>query len=200
MRFLGWGHIFTANMTGNVVFLAFALVGKADFSALRSSMALIGFLLGAAAGGYAAQRLAPSPTNRWVSGAFAVDGAVLIAAAVVSSPLAGPNEANSIALFVVISMTAAAMGFRNATVRRLGVPDLTTTVLTMTITGMAADSSLADGNNPRWPRRICAVLTMFGGAIIGALLLKYSAAIALLLCGVISIGCALAVLKREPEA
>jgi len=67
-------------------------------------------------------------------------------------------------LYAVIILTAIAMGLRNATVRRLAVPDLTTTVLTLTLTGLAADSSLAGGNNPRSLRRIFSVVAMFGRA------------------------------------
>jgi len=40
------------------------------------------------------------------------------------------------------------MGTRNAAVRKLAIPDLTTTVLTLTITGIAADSSIANGKQP----------------------------------------------------
>ena len=47
-------------------------------------------------------------------------------------------------LYSIIVLTAVAMGIRNAAVRKLGVPDLTTTVLTLTVTGLAADSSLAE--------------------------------------------------------
>lgn len=62
------------------------------------------------------------------------------------------------------------MGLRNATVRRLAVPDLTTTVLTLTLTGIAADSALAGGRNPRLGRRLAAVLSIFVGSAIGAAL------------------------------
>jgi uncharacterized membrane protein YoaK (UPF0700 family) len=75
---------------------------------------------------------------------------------------------------VVIAMLALAMGVRNATVRRLAVPDLTTTVLTMTLTGLAADSRLAGGSGKGSARRIAAVLAMLTGALAGALLLKVS--------------------------
>jgi hypothetical protein len=63
---------------------------------------------------------------------------------------------------------------RNATVRRLAVPDLTTIVLTMTLTGLAADSRLAGGSGKGSVRRIAAVLAMLTGAFAGALLLKIS--------------------------
>jgi uncharacterized membrane protein YoaK (UPF0700 family) len=62
------------------------------------------------------------------------------------------------------------MGLQNATARRLGVADLTTTVLTLTLAGIAADSSLAGGKNPRLGRRIAAVFAMLGGALAGGLL------------------------------
>ncbi|MET9843797.1 DUF1275 family protein [Streptomyces ossamyceticus] len=66
------------------------------------------------------------------------------------------------------------MGLQNAVVRRLGVPDLTTTVLTLTLTGLAADSTPAGGPAPRPGRRILSVLAMFLGALAGALLLRHT--------------------------
>jgi uncharacterized membrane protein YoaK (UPF0700 family) len=75
---------------------------------------------------------------------------------------------------VVIALLALAMGIRNATVRRLAVPDLTTTVLTMTLTGLAADSKPAGGSGKGSARRIAAVAAMLAGAVVGALLLKAS--------------------------
>ncbi len=80
----------------------------------------------------------------------------------------------------VIALLALAMGVRNATVRRLGVPDLTTTVLTMTLTGLAADSAIAGGSGDGSPRRIAAVLAMLCGAIAGALLIETGLAAPLL--------------------
>ena len=73
-------------------------------------------------------------------------------------------------LLVIIALTALAMGFRNATIRQLKVPDMTTTVLTLTLAGLAADSGLAGGSNPNWQRRIGSVLAILMGAVLGALL------------------------------
>jgi len=81
------------------------------------------------------------------------------------------------------------MGTRNAAVRKLAVPDLTTTVLTLTITGISADSSLAKGNNPRLVRRIESVASMFLGAAVGAVLIHYSISAALGLATAISAVC-----------
>jgi uncharacterized membrane protein YoaK (UPF0700 family) len=63
------------------------------------------------------------------------------------------------------------MGLQKATARPLGVPDLTTTVLTLTLTGIAADSTLAGGTNPNPGRRLVGTATMFLGAAIGPVLI-----------------------------
>ena len=65
------------------------------------------------------------------------------------------------------------MGIQNATARRLAVPDLTTTVLTLTLTGVAADSRLAGGKGGHPGRRLIAVAAMFAGALVGALLVVH---------------------------
>ena len=83
---------------------------------------------------------------------------------------------------LLIVLLAFAMGLQNATARSLAIPDLTTTVLTLTLTGLAADSKPAGGTNPRMGRRLLATGAMLFGAAIGALLvlqLGVAAALAL---------------------
>ena len=63
------------------------------------------------------------------------------------------------------------MGLQNATARKLAVPDLTTTVLTLTIVGVSADSHLAGGSGSRAGRRLIAVAAMLVGALVGSLLI-----------------------------
>ena len=89
----------------------------------------------------------------------------------------------------IIALTAVAMGVRNATVRRLGAVDLTTTVLTLTLTGLAADSSFAGGSNPCPTRRVGSVVAMFSGALVGAVLVLHQG-----LVWPLAIACAIAVL------
>ena len=117
---------------------------------------------------------------------------LLWVASAVSIGFRAPYEDKKLKIVLVIVLTAVVMGLRNAVVRKLGVPDLTTTVLTLTIAGFAADSSLAGGNNPRWGRRAAAILAMLTGAIAGTSMLTYSVAVPLLVCGVITAICALA--------
>ena len=80
------------------------------------------------------------------------------------------SSASDLVRDVLIVLLAVAMGMQNAAARRLAVPDLTTTVLTLTITGMAADGRLGAGGDSRLERRTLAVFAMFGGALIGAAL------------------------------
>jgi uncharacterized membrane protein YoaK (UPF0700 family) len=87
--------------------------------------------------------------------------------------------------YVVIAVLAAGLGLQNATVRRLAVPDVTTTVLTLTLTGLAADSWLAGGHSPRVGRRLAAVGLMAAGALAGALLLRVDVALPVLAAAVV---------------
>jgi uncharacterized membrane protein YoaK (UPF0700 family) len=173
VSFLGLGHVFTANMTGNVVFLAFAVAGAPGLSIPRSLVSLVAFLIGAAAGGRLGVTMADSRRRAWLVTSTLIEGTLLLAAALALLRFDAHTASPISSLYAGIILTALAMGLRNATVRRQGVPDLTTTVLTLTLTGVAADSSLAGGKNPRVGRRLGSVLAMFGGAVAGTLLLKY---------------------------
>ncbi len=72
--------------------------------------------------------------------------------------------------YALVTLLAAVMGIQNAAARKLAVPDLTTTVLTLTITGIAADSVVAGGGGSAAGRRVIAVVAMLGGALVGAIL------------------------------
>ena len=56
VSYLALGHVFTANMTGNVVFLAFAIAGAPGFSIPRSAVSLGAFLAGVMLAGYLRER------------------------------------------------------------------------------------------------------------------------------------------------
>ena len=197
---LGLGRVFTANMTGNIVFLGFAASGSPGLSFVRSSAALVAFLLGAVMGGRIGLRLGDRPASRPVTMAFGGEAALLLAATAVAFG-GGPDLIDfPLRLYSAIVLTGLAMGIRNAVVRKLAVPDLTTTVLTLTITGLAADSPLAGSEGPRWGRRIASILCMFAGAAVGAWLLRHSVALTLGTAGVISASCTLAAWRRLTRA
>jgi uncharacterized membrane protein YoaK (UPF0700 family) len=158
-------------MTGNVVLLAFGVAGAGGLPVVSPLVSLAAFLVGAAAGGLLASKLADRHALH-VAAALAFEVALITIAAVFAATVdIRPNEVTGDA---VIALLALAMGVRNATVRRLAVPDLTTTVLTLTLTGLAADSPVTGGAGAGSTRRTAAVLAMFAGALSGALLLKTS--------------------------
>lgn len=166
--YLGMGHVLVANMTGNVVFLGFALGGAKGFSIASFVVALGAFVAGAAAGGRLGAALGHT-RRRWLVSTSATETALAAAAAIaVAAGALGPTGG---ARFGVIALLGIATGMQNATVRRLAIPDLTTTVLTLTITGLAADSSLAGGNNPRPVRRLASVAAMLAGGVAGGALM-----------------------------
>jgi uncharacterized membrane protein YoaK (UPF0700 family) len=119
---------------------------------------------------------------------------VLVGATLAALGYSVVSSSHFLQLYAMIAFTAIAMGMRNAAVRKLAVPDLTTTMLTLTITGIAADSSLARGTNPRLQRRIAAVVAMFAGAALGSITLRHSVFMALAFSVVLSSLCSLALL------
>ncbi len=171
VSYLGLGRVFTANMTGNIVLLGFGIVSAGGLPVLAPLISLGCFLLGAAAGGMLAKRLKGRHPEH-IAHALAIEvsligGAAVFAVVVAVRPGAASGD-------LVIALLAFAMGVRNATVRLIAVPDLTTTVLTMTLTGLAADSPAAGGSGRGSRRRLSAVVAMLAGALAGALLLKTS--------------------------
>jgi uncharacterized membrane protein YoaK (UPF0700 family) len=168
VSYLALGHVFVANMTGNVVFLGFALACAPGLSASASVAALGGFLVGALAGGRIAARYDAQPRGRHLRTAATIAGLLVLLAMLLAATFGQPVGEH--ARYAVIVPLAIAMGIQNATARRLAVPDLTTTVLTLTLTGIAADSRLAGGTGGHSARRLVAVTAMFTGALVGALL------------------------------
>jgi uncharacterized membrane protein YoaK (UPF0700 family) len=149
VSFLSLGRVFTANMTGNVVLLAFATARVPGLSVTLSPTALVSLLAGAVLGGRIMARTSRDSHIRFAAQAFLLEVVVLTAASLCGIGYKGDVVAPSVQLFALIALTALAMGARNAAVRKLAIPDVTTTVLTLTLTALAADSSLANGNNVR---------------------------------------------------
>jgi uncharacterized membrane protein YoaK (UPF0700 family) len=194
---LSLGRVFVANMTGNVAFIGFALAGAPGFSLSASVFAIGGFLAGAGVGGSVATRI--TDRGRLFVAAAATElvlfGVALAVVLVVGDPISGR------AADLVAALAALAMGVQNAVVRRLAVPDLTTTVLTMTMTGIAAD---VRSGTPMTTvaRRVLAVLAMLAGAVLGAVLVLHAStgwamAVAVLMLAAITAIGALTGLSRE---
>lgn len=175
--YLELGRVFVANMTGNVVFLAFALGGAPGFLWWASLLAILMFMVGAAVGGRMRVRHADH-RGRLLRGALVVQ-AVVVAGAFVAALLL-PQPLVDVPLAVLVVLLGIAMGVQNAVARALSVPDLTTTVLTLTITGVAADSRPVGGPGSKAGRRFMSVACMFVGALVGTLLIHAGHAVIVL--------------------
>ncbi|HEX7821681.1 MAG TPA: YoaK family protein [Sphingobium sp.] len=168
---LGLGKVFTANMTGNVVFLGFAAAGTPGFKVAPFVVAILSFMVGALIAGWTGRAHVGRSERRWLLTSAILETAMLWIAALVALGFDVTTQAPEMRLFAIIVLTGIAMGYRNATIRQLKVADLTTTVLTLTLAGLGADSSVAGGANPNWRRRVAAVVAIFLGAAAGAWLL-----------------------------
>jgi uncharacterized membrane protein YoaK (UPF0700 family) len=178
--YLSLGHVFVANMTGNVVFSGFAIAGQPGFSLVASLVALGAFAVGALVGGRVS-RMGRTHRGRLLSTALVIQAAIVLAAYLVGQ--LGPSpEGNAAVRYSLITLLGIGMGTQNAAARALAVPDLTTTVLTQTITGTSADSRAAGGPGGKAGRRLLSIAAMFVGALVGALLIKDGHAAISLLC------------------
>lgn len=179
VTYLGFGHVFAANMTGNVIVLGFALVGAGEISATGSVVSLAGFIAGAAVSARMARALQPI-RSRWLPTMLGLETALLGAATLLSL-----TQRAATSDLVVVGLLAVAMGSRTLTVRRLGIADVSTTVLTSTLAGLAADTLLSGASFRAGGVRLLIVAAMLLGAASGAVLLDGGAA------GVLGLGAGL---------
>ena len=138
LSYLGLNRVFTANMTGNTVLLGIALAELDGDAIRRSSLALAGFLAGAAAGAWIVQRdHSVSLWPRAVTHALTLESLLLLVFAAgwyfVYDTLA---TATTTAALIVLS--ALAMGVQSAAVIRLEITGIATTYLTGTLTNLVS--------------------------------------------------------------
>ncbi|WP_370188627.1 YoaK family protein [Aeromicrobium sp.] len=182
--YLGLDRVFTGNMTGNVVILGMAVVGADDLPILGPALALVGFLAGAALGG----RVLKGARTGWsarTTTLIACVGASILALGVVLFVVG--DDVGHAGQVVITTLLGAAMGLQAATARFIAVKDVTTVVVTSTITGLAADSVLGNGKGGGSGRRVAAVVLILAGAAAGALLLRWHLGAGLLLAAAVTL-------------
>lgn len=172
-------------MTGNVVLLGFGLAGAGGLPVLAPIVSLVAFMLGARAGGIIASSATTAGSAR-LDPALSCEGVLVLMAAVLAAVV--EPKIGTLAAYAVIALLALAMGVRNAVVRKIGFPDLTTTVLTMTITGLASESFRGEHRRAHL-RRLLAVSAMLLGALVGGLLVERQLAAPLWLAAAIALAC-----------
>jgi uncharacterized membrane protein YoaK (UPF0700 family) len=170
--YLKLGHVFVANMTGNIVFLGFAIAGAHGLSSSSSLISLGSFLLGALFGGHLGARYAEH-RGRLLRSASVIQGTLMVLALTLALTLSKPLD--TLASYGLLVPMALAMGVQNSAAQRLAVPELTTTVLTRTLTGIASDAGAlrTSAGRATFARRFVAVAAMLLGALTGGLLVLH---------------------------
>jgi uncharacterized membrane protein YoaK (UPF0700 family) len=184
--YLGLDRVFTGNMTGNVVILGMALVGGTGLPVAGPLIALVAFMAGAAVGGRALRgdEHGWTPRHTWLFGAV---GLLVLACAVPAIFVDSPGHPLQYAITAALGL---AMGCQAATARHIAVKDVTTVVVTSTITGLASDSVLGKGGGQPWRRRAGAIVLIGAGAFAGAALLKIHIGWGMVAAGVIIVAAA----------
>ena len=167
------GHVFVANMTGNVIFLGFWFVPDSGIDLTAALVAFVGFVLGTIIGGRFARHL-DEETRTWLFAALGMEVVVLVVLSILAGTGVLDYQDNS--KLILIAGLAVTFGAQNATARLFGVQELSTTVLTSTIVGLGFDSRLAGGTGHREKLRYSVVLTMCAGAVVGATMSRFTVA------------------------
>ncbi len=180
VSFLALGHVFVANMTGNVAFIAFAVAGATNLSIGGSLLALVAFMLGALVAGQWSAKLQAARMARL----GLVAKGCLTAAALALVVVAGTEGAVRYATIVLL---AVAMGIQGAVVRRIAGGEPSTNVLTTTLTALAADAPIGGAHGPA-AHRVLALLALLAGAGAGAALVLHAGVEAALVFALVLLG------------
>jgi uncharacterized membrane protein YoaK (UPF0700 family) len=174
--YLALDHVFIGNMTGNIVILGMAVAGGNELPITGPLAALICFTLGAAISGLVLRR----KPARWTwSITLLLLGAGLLVASTAVVDVLTHSKPSSQAQLLMSSLAAVAMGIQAFVARKLAVKEVTTVVVTSTLTALAGELFTTSARRALLNRRSSAILLILLGATTGALLLLLSTAWAL---------------------
>lgn len=167
------GHVFVANMTGNVIFFGFWFAPRSTVDLTAVIVAFPAFVAGTILGGRLMRHLSDR-TRIWLTTALGIEVVLLVALSILAG--AGICRYHDGSKLFLIGGMAIAYGLQHSTARQFGIQELSTTVLTSTIVGLGVDSRMAGGTGEREKLRIGVVLTMCAGAIVGATITRFAVA------------------------
>jgi uncharacterized membrane protein YoaK (UPF0700 family) len=175
------GHVFVANMTGNIIFLGFWFAPHTVVDMTAALVALVSFVAGAVFGGRLARHL-DDDVRRWLTVALGFEVVMLLTLSILTGT--GVIDYHDNTKLILVAGLALTFGSQAAAARQFGIQELSTTVLTTTIVGIGSDSRLAGGTGRR-ERLRSVVLTMCAGALVGATLTRWAVAPVIALAAVV---------------
>ncbi|OBI33121.1 hypothetical protein A5709_22045 [Mycobacterium sp. E1386] len=164
------GHVFVANMTGNVIFLGFWLAPRTSIDLTAVVVALPTFVCTTIVSGRISRHFADR-TLRWITTVLATEIILLVALATLAGT--GILRYHDNTKLIMIGVLAVTFGLQHSSARQFGIQELSTTVLTSTIVSLGLDSRLAGGTGERQTLRLGVVLTMCAGAFLGATMSRF---------------------------
>lgn len=176
VSFLALGQVFAAMQTGNVVFLGLGIADVSGAPVLAPLIALAAFLAGGSAAALLTRPMSPESGNGLQTAMAAEIGLLVIAAILAAIANVEPGE---LAAYLLIAILSVAMGLRNTIARRIGDPNLATTVLNLTLSAFTSHTPTGIASEGELVLRGAAIAAILAGAIAGALLLQVSLATAI---------------------
>lgn len=168
VSFVALDKVFTGNMTGNVLFIGFGLVGVQDIPVINNLVALLCFLSGAVLGARITR--GPAGDDRLRASSVVVTAGNTVVMFLLAALWFAVGTFERPFQLIVAGILALLLGAQAAAIRHAGLRDLTTVVITMTMVSLSSDSRLAGGTGPAWLRRFGAIIAMGLGALISAAL------------------------------
>jgi uncharacterized membrane protein YoaK (UPF0700 family) len=164
------GHVFVANMTGNVIFLGFWLAPKTNIDLTAVVVALPTFVCTTIVSGRLWRHF-DDRTRPWITTVLAAEITLLVLLSILAGT--GALQYHDNTKLIIIGLLAVTFGLQHSSARQFGIQELSTTVLTSTIVGLGLDSHLAGGTGARERLRLGVVLTMCAGAFLGATMSRF---------------------------
>src|ERR1700761_3672219 len=164
------GHVFVANMTGNVIFLGFWLAPKTSIDLTAVVVALPTFVCTTVLSGRLSRHFGER-TRPWITTVLATEIVLLAVLSILAG--AGVLRYHDDSKLVIIGILAVTFGLQHSSARQFGIQELSTTVLTSTIVSLGLDSRLAGGTGEREKLRLSVVSTMCAGALVGATMSRF---------------------------
>ena len=164
------GHVFVANMTGNVIFLGFWLAPKTSIDLTAVVVALPTFVCTTIVSGRLS-RYFGERTRPWITTVLATELVLLVTLSILGGT--GVLHYHDSSKLIMIGVLAVTFGLQHSSARQFGIQELSTTVLTSTIVSLGLDSRLAGGTGARQKLRFSVVFTMCAGAFLGATMSRF---------------------------